>query len=111
MHIIKTIGKYKVWFYPRKHIYRIAPIECPTNIFHKDFKSVQKIIDYINADKDKKKIVYTDPYNIALQWRKSANKNDDNYKKIDLLISQYYYGIQAKKELKNLLIEMNLISD
>lgn len=41
MHVIETIGKYKVWFYPRKRIYRIAPIECPRNISsHKDFKSL-----------------------------------------------------------------------
>ena len=110
MHIIKTIGTYKVWFYPRKHIYRIAPIECPLNIRHKDFKSLQDIIDYINADKQSN-IVYTDPYNIALQWLKTADRNSDDYKQINLLIGQYYYGIQAKKELKDLLIEMNLISD
>lgn len=110
MHIIKTIGSYKVWFYPRKHIYRIAHIESPTCIFHKDFKSLQEIIDYIDADKQSN-IVYTDPYNIALQWLKTADKNSDDYKKINLLIGQYYYGIQAKKELRDLLIEMNLISD
>ena len=110
MHVIKTIGKYKVWFYPRKHIYRIAPIECPFNILHKDFKSLQEIIDYMNTDKQSN-IVYTDPYNIALQWIESADKNNDYYKRIDLLIGQYYYGIQAQKELRNLLIEMNLISD
>ena len=110
MHIIKTIGKYKVWFYPRKHIYRIAPIDCPLNILHKDYKSLQEIIDYIDADKQSN-IVYTDPYNIALQWLKTADKDSDYYKRIDLLLGQYYYGIQAKKELRNLLIEMNLISD
>lgn len=110
MHVIKTIGKYKVWFYPRKHIYRIAPIECPRNIFHNDFKSLQDIIDYINTDKQSN-IVYTDPYNIALQWLKTADKNSDDYKRVKLLIGQYYYGIQAQKELKNLLIEMNLIND
>ena len=110
MHIIKTIGTYKVWFYPRKHVYRIAPIECPLNIRHKDFKSLQDIIDYINADKQSN-IVYTDPYNIALQWLKTADRNSDDYKRINLLIGQYYYGIQAKKELIDLLIEMNLISD
>ena len=110
MYIIKTIGTYKVWFYPRKRIYRIAPIECSINILHKDFKSLQEIIDYINTDKQSN-IVYTDPYNIALQWLKSADKNSDDYKKIDLLIGQYYYGIQTQKELKDLLIEMNLISD
>lgn len=110
MHIIKTIGTYKVWFYPRKHIYRIAPIECPLNIRHKDFKSLQDIIDYINADKQSN-IVYTDPYNIALQWLKTADRNSDDYKRNNLLIGQYYYGIQAKKELRDLLIEMNLISD
>ena len=110
MHFIKTIGKYKVWFYPRKHIYRIAPIECPLNILHKDFNSLQEIIDYMNTDKQSN-IVYTDPYNIALQWLKTADKNNDYYKTIDLLIGQYYYGIQAKKELSDLLIEMALISD
>ena len=110
MHIIKTIGTYKVWFYPRKRIYRIAPINDPLNILHKDFKSLQEIINYIDADKQSN-IVYTDPYNIALQWFKTADKNNDYYKTIDLLIGQYYYGIQAKKELRNLLIEMNLISD
>lgn len=110
MHVIQTIGKYKVWFYPRKRIYRIAPIDQPLCIFHKDYKSLQEIIDYIDADKQRN-IVYTDPYNIALQWRKTADKNSDDYKRIDLLIGQYYYGIQAQKELKNLLIEMNLIND
>jgi hypothetical protein len=110
MHVIKTIGKYKVWFYPRKRIYRIAPIECPLNIRHKDFKSLQEIIDYIDTDKQSN-IVYTDPYNIALQWLKTADKNSEYYKRIDLLTNQYYYGIQAKKELRDLLIEMNLISD
>lgn len=111
MEVIKTIGKYKVWFYPRKHIYRIAPIDCPLNILHKDFKSLQDIMDYITADKENKKIVYTDPYNIAIQWLKTAYKNSDDYKMIKLLIEQYYYGTQAQKELKNLLIQMNLISD
>ena len=108
MHVIKTIGKYKVWFYPRKHIYRIAPIDQPLSIIRKDYKSLQEIIDYIDADKQSN-IVYTDPYNIAIQWLKSADKNSDYYKRIDLLIGQYYYGIQAKKELRDLLIEMNLI--
>lgn len=108
MHVIKTIGKYKVWFYPRKRIYRIAPIDNPLYIIHKDYKSLQEIIDYINADKQSN-VVYTDPYNIALQWLKTADKNSDYHKKIDLLIGQYYYGIQAKKELRDLLIEMNLI--
>jgi hypothetical protein len=69
---------------------------------------LQEIINYIDADKQSN-IVYTDPYNIALQWLKTANKNSDYYKRIDLLIGQYYYGIQAKKELRALLIEMNLI--
>jgi hypothetical protein len=110
MHIIKTIGKYKVWFYPRKRVYRIAPIDQPLCIIHKDYNSLQEIINYIDADKQSN-IVYTDPYNIALQWLKTANKNSDYYKRIDLLIGQYYYGIQAKKELRALLIEMNLISD
>ena len=110
MHIIKTIGKYKVWFYPRKRIYRIAPIDQPLSIIRKDYKSLQEIIDYINTDKQSN-IVYTDPYNIAIQWLKTADKNSDYYKRIDLLIGQYYYGIQAKKELRDLLIEMNLISD
>lgn len=110
MHIIKTIGTYKVWFYPRKRIYRIAPIDNPRCIIHKDYKSLQEIIDYIGADKQSN-IVYTDPYNIALQWLKTADKNSDYYKRIDLLTGQYYYGIQAKKELRNLLIEMNLIND
>lgn len=110
MNIIKTIGSYKVWYYPRKHIYRIAPIECPLNILHKDFNSLQEIIDYMNTDKQSN-IVYTDPYNIALQWIKTADKNSDYYKRIELLIGQYYYGIQAKKELRNLLIEMKLIND
>ncbi len=110
MEIIKTIGKYKVWFYPRKHIYRIAPIDCPLNILRKDFKSLEDIMDYINEDKENRKIVHTDPYNIAIQWRKTADKNSDNYKKIEVLISQYYYGSQAKKELRNFLCEMNLIN-
>jgi hypothetical protein len=78
------------------------------SIIRKDYKSLQEIIDYIDADKQSN-IVYTDPYNIALQWLKTANKNSDYYKRIDLLIGQYYYGIQAKKELRALLIEMNLI--
>jgi hypothetical protein len=110
MHIIKTIGTYKVWLYPRKRIYWIAPIDNPLCIIHKDYKSLQEIIDYIDADKQSN-VVYTDPYNIALQWLKTADKNSDYYKRIDLLLGQYYYGIQAKKELRNLLIEMNLISD
>lgn len=110
MHVIKTIGKYKVWFYPRKRIYRIAPIDQPLFIIRKDYKSLQEIIDYINTDKQSN-VVYTDPYNIALQWIKTADKNSDYYKRIDLLLGQYYYGIQAKKELRYLLIEMNLISD
>ena len=111
MEVVKTIGKYKVWFYPRKQIYRIAPIDCPHNIMRKDFKSLQDIIDYINEDKENRKIVYTDPYNIAIQWLKTVDKNSDNYEKAEVLISQYYYGTQAKKELRNLLYEMNLISD
>ena len=110
MHIIKTIGTYKVWFYPRKRIYRIAPINDSLNIIHKDFKSLQEVIDYINTYKQSN-IVYTDPYNIALQWLKTADRNSDDYKKINLLIGQYSSGIQAKKELRDLLIEMNLISD
>ena len=111
MYIIKTIGTYKVWFYPRKRIYRIAPINYPLNTIHKDFKSLQEVIDYINTYYKQSDIVYTDPYNIALQWIKTADRNSDDYKKINLLIGQYYYGIQAKKELRDLLIEMNLISD
>ena len=110
MHIIKTIGTYNVWFYPRKRIYRIATINDSLNIIHKDFKSLQEVIDYIDAHKQSN-IVYTDPYNIALQWLKTADRNSDDYKTINVLIGQYYYGIQAKKELIDLLIEMNLISD
>ena len=111
MNVIKTIGSYKVYYYPRKHIYRIAPINCPLNILRKDFKSLQEIIDYINVDKENKKIIYTDPYNTAIQWLKTADKNSDDYKRINLLINQYYYGIQAQKELRNLLVEMKLIND
>lgn len=111
MYIIKTIGKYKVWFYPRKRIYRIAPIDNPICIIPKDYKSLQEIIDYINTYKPSNIVCYTDPYNIALQWLKSADKNSDYYERIDLLLNQYYYGIQAQKELKDLLIEMNLIRD
>lgn len=109
MHVIKTIGNYKVWYYPRKRIYRIAPVDCPINILHKDFNSLQDIMDYINYVPSDK-FSYSDPYNVAIRWLKTANKDDDNYKKIVLLTGQYYYGIQAKKELKNVLIEMKLIS-
>lgn len=109
MHIINTIGKYKVWFYPRKRIYRIAPVDQPLCIIHKDYNSLQEITDYI-SDKQSN-IVYTDPYNIAIQWLKTADRNSDDYKRIDLLTGQYYYGIEAKKELRDLLIEMNLITN
>jgi len=109
MEVVKTIGRYKVWYYPRKHIYRIAPVDNPTNIIRKDFKSLQDVIDNL-CDNHNESIVYTDPYNVAINWLRTANKDDDNYKLIDLLVGQYYYGIDAKNDLRDILIRMDLIS-
>ena len=109
MEIVKTIGGYRVWYYPRKNIYRIGPVDNPTNIIRKDFKSLQGIINYL-CDNHNESIVYTDPYNVAINWLRTANKNDDNYKLIDLLTGQYYYGIDAKNDLRDILIRMGLIS-
>ena len=108
MDFVKTIGGYKAWFYPRKHIYRISPVENPMLIMHKDFKSLDEIVRLI--DEKYPETTYADPYNIAINWLKSASKDNEDYKAVNVLADQYYYGIEAKKELKNKLIEMKLIS-
>lgn len=55
--------------------------------------------------------VYTDPYNVALHWYQDENnKNHKDYEEIGLLIGQYYCGIEAKKDLRNRLIEMGLLN-
>ena len=57
-----------------------------------------------------KQHIFTDPYNIALEWNKDENnKSHKDYEEIGLLIGQYYYGIEAKKDLKRKLIEIGLI--
>lgn len=52
---------------------------------------------------------YTDPYNIALKWHEDKkNKTNENYEVIGLLLNQYYYGLDAQKELKIKLMEIGL---
>lgn len=109
MDFVKTIGGYKVWFYPRKYIYRISPVENPMLIMRKDFKSLDDVVRFIGKQKHPE-ITYSDPYNIAINWLKNANKDDEDYKAVDVLVGQYYYGIEAKRELKDKLISMNLMS-
>ena len=54
--------------------------------------------------------VYTDPYNIALHWYQDENnKTHKDYKEIELLLGQYYCGLEAKKDLKRKLFEIGLI--
>lgn len=52
---------------------------------------------------------YTDPYNIALKWYEDEeNKENEKYELVGLLLNQYYYGLQAKKDLELVLSEMGL---
>ena len=56
--------------------------------------------------------IYTDPYNIALKWcKEDKNKTNENYEVIRLLLNQYYYGLDAQKELKMKLMEIGLYKD
>jgi len=109
MDFVRIIGNYKVWHYPRKHIYRVSPIDNPTNIMRKDFKDLQEIVNFFSKS-EATEMIYTDPYNIAIKWlRDHNNRYNEHFNEVNILLRQYYYGIEAKKELKNLLIEMKLL--
>jgi hypothetical protein len=48
-------------------------------------------------------------YNIAIKYLREIKSDDDNIKKMRLLIGQFSYGIEAQNELLELCIEMGLI--
>ena len=41
---------------------------------------------------------------------KLLDKRSDDVKLVETLMNQYYYGIQAKKELYEVLVELNIIT-
>ncbi len=47
-------------------------------------------------------------YNAGIRWLKSHNKEDENYRLINCLVEQYYYGIEAKRELESVLDRLNV---
>ncbi len=49
------------------------------------------------------------PEQCAKYFPSELNTDDHDDKALFLLVGQYYYGIAAKKELKEKLIELNLV--
>lgn len=78
----------------------------------KDFKSIEEVKEAVAKEgQTERNFKYTDPYNIAIQWLgKEENKSNENYKEINLLVNQYYYGIEPKKELKRKLISIGVLT-
>ena len=75
----------------------------------KDFKDLQEIVVFFSKS-EATEMVYTDPYNIAIKWlRDDTNQSNEHFKEVSILLRQYCYGIEAKKDLKNLLIKMKLL--
>lgn len=113
MEFVAKYGIYRIWHLPRKRIYRISRQDKPQLMLYlnhkQDFKSIDEIIEALKPMPSRYN--YTDPYNVAIQWlNKEENKNNENYKEIELLVRQYYYGISAKKELKNKLNSMGIVT-
>ena len=72
----------------------------------KDFKSVNEIKNIINQTSPSN-VDYKDAYNIAIQWlRKEENKKNEAYETIQMLVGQYYYGMEPKRELKKKITEI-----
>lgn len=81
-------------------------------IFHHDAQ--EKIIKAINAFEWKKEddaketeassesVKSMDAYNVAIRWLRE-NRNDENYKKVSLLVGQYHYGFYIHRELEDCL--------
>jgi hypothetical protein len=83
-------------------------------IFHHDAQ--EKIIKAINAFEWKKEddaketeteassesVKSMDAYNVAIRWLRE-NRNDENYKKVSLLVGQYHYGFYVHRELEDCL--------
>ena len=81
-------------------------------IFHHDAQ--EKIIKAINAFEWKKEddaketeafsesIKSMDAYNVAVRWLRE-NRDDENYKKVSLLVGQYHYGFYVHRELEDCL--------
>ena len=114
MEFVEKYCGYKIWHFPRKGIYRVSEANKPNVFIHlntiKDFKSVDEIKDIINQA-PKSYVQYTDPYNVAIQWlREGKNKNNESYEEINLLVNQYQYGIEPKKELRGKLTSLGLLT-
>jgi hypothetical protein len=43
-----------------------------------------------------------DAYNVAVRWLRE-NREDENYKKVSLLVGQYHYGFYVHRELEDCL--------
>lgn len=81
-------------------------------IFHHDAQ--EKIIKAINAFEWKKEddaketeassesVKSMDAYNVAVRWLRE-NREDENYKKVSLLVGQYHYGFYVHRELEDCL--------
>lgn len=73
------------------------------------FPTINELYSKIREAEDIKDYEYTDPYNIALKWHNNEeNKGNDKYELVGLLLNQYYYGFQAKRELESVLSEIGL---
>lgn len=83
-------------------------------IFHHDAQ--EKIIKAINDFEWKKEddtketeteassesVKSMDAYNVAIRWLRE-NREDENYKKVSLLVGQYHYGFYVHRELEDCL--------
>jgi hypothetical protein len=83
------------------------PFECGGQTY---FNNKAELYAKLREAEGFKPARYTDAYNIAIQWYKDENnKSHNDYEEIGLLIGQYYYGIEAQKDLKRKLMELGLM--
>ena len=116
MEKFEDYGVYVIQRFPRKRIYRAFRKgefgNYKTFCGKMDFKSPEELKYAIRKHEElPSKLISNDPYNTAIRWLRNASKEDENYKEVERLVSQYYYGMDARMELEELLISMQVLNN
>lgn len=116
MKKFEEFGMYVIQYFPRKGIYRafkrfrFGDYEYFNG--QRDFKSSKEIKDVISRfGTEPRGFLSNDPYNTAIRWLRTASKDDKDYKLVECLTGQYYYGTTPKKELVALLKRMGVLNN
>ena len=115
MDWVEKIGNKVILYFPRKHIYR-AIERGNFGVYlrfnnKQDFKSIEELREAITTTKSTREVISNDPYNTAIRWLRENDKENQYYQEINLLVNQYYYGIEPKRELENLLISIGVLNN